>query len=116
VLVLPKTVAAWQSAQFVPVLKRELSAQAAALPLQAGLRHTDRALTDEVQIVPLGAEARQAVLVVRVGVFFRGLQSGCGCADDPTPVEPQPEYCELELTIDRGTGETGVRLLEDASP
>ena len=110
-----ETVAAWGRADFGTRLKQELTAQAAALPLQAGLRHTDRALTDAVQVVPLGAERRGEVLRVRVGVFYTGLQSGCGCADDPTPVEPVPEYCEIELTIDRDTGVAQARLLEEAS-
>jgi len=45
---------------------------------------------------------------VRAGVFYRGIIAGSCCIDDPTPVEPHEEYCELEFRIDRETGETEV--------
>lgn len=111
---LQRTLGAFAAPDFEAVLKEELAAQAEALPLQSGLRHTDRALTDEIQVVLMGAETKGDTLLIRAGVFYQGLQSGCGCADDPTPVEPVPEYCELEIIVDRDTGEGRVRLLEEA--
>ena len=52
----------------------------------------------------IGASEEAGLIRARVGVFFHGVIAGCSCADDPTPVEPQQEYCELELAIDRSTG------------
>ena len=40
--------------------------------------------------------------------FDTSLIAGCSCADDPTPVEPQPEYCEVELQIEKATGLTAI--------
>jgi hypothetical protein len=48
-----------------------------------------------------------------VGVFFSGIITGCSCADDPTPVETQNEYCELLFAIDKATAETTITLLAD---
>ena len=33
--------------------------------------------------------------------------------DDPTPVEPQNEYCELLFAIDKATAETTITLSAD---
>jgi hypothetical protein len=46
-------------------------------------------------------------------VFFSGILSGCSCADDPTPVEAQAEYCELAIAIDTASGEADVTVLAD---
>ena len=48
VIRLADTVCAWGRPDFEQVFKHELSAQAEALPLQSGLRHSDRALTDDI--------------------------------------------------------------------
>jgi hypothetical protein len=49
----------------------------------------------------IASEADGDRIRVRVGVFFSGIVAGCSCADDPTPVEAQNEYCELLVDIDR---------------
>jgi hypothetical protein len=58
----------------------------------------------------LGARGEAGAIRARIGVFFHGIIAGCSCADDPTPLEPQQEYCELELTIDRHTGAVTISL------
>lgn len=109
---LPDSLAAWDSAGFASTLKRELAALGPdALPLQQGLSTSSVALADGFSVMVLGTEADGARIVARVGVFYAGLVAGCNCADDPTPVAPQPEYCEVELIIDRVTAEASARLL-----
>ena len=102
---LPRSAHAWGTPAFEATLKSELADEGAAwLPLQACLSHTSVALTDDIEIVLLGSEPRGGRVLLRVGVFFQGLQAGCGCADDPTPVEPETEYCELSLILDPSDG------------
>jgi hypothetical protein len=110
-LQLPLALAAWNSPAFAAVLKDELAGQAAALPLQQATAYSSAALDDGIEIMLIGTEETAAVLHIRVGVFFSGIVAGCSCADDPTPVEAQPEYCELELRIDPATAVTAVRLV-----
>jgi hypothetical protein len=110
---LPATVGAWDTPDFVALLKRELAAQAAALPLQRAVATSSVALDDSIEIMLLAAEATPDRIIARVGVFFAGVVAGCGCADDPTPLESQPEYCELSLMIDRTSTAADVALASD---
>lgn len=98
---LPDSLAAWGTPGFAAALKRELAGAGARLPLQQGLSATGYALDARIEVMLLGAEATAGEIVVKVGVFYAGVVAGCNCADDPTPVEAQPEYCELRIAIDR---------------
>lgn len=110
---LPESLAAWGSPGFGAVLKREIEALGpGALPLQQGLSRTSVALDEAVEVMFLGAEAEGGFVRARVGVFFSGIVTGCSCADDPTPVEPQTEYLELSVLIDRATAEASVAPTE----
>jgi hypothetical protein len=108
-LYLPEALAAWNTPAFNDALKRELEAAGpAALPLQQCLSVSSYALDDGCTAMVIGAGAESGLIRARVGVFFHGIIAGCNCADDPTPVEPQHEYCELEIAIDRSTGATTI--------
>jgi hypothetical protein len=107
---LPAALAAWGTPAFADMLKRELATQAAALPLQQAAATTSTVLDTPPEIMLIAATAAAERLDVRVGVFFSGIVAGCSCADDPTPVEAQPEYCELILSIDRITAGASVAL------
>ncbi len=112
---LPQTLAAWGGTAFPAVLKAELEAlPPEVLPLQAGLAHTSHVLEEEGFTVRLiAAREGPTHLHFRVGVFYTGLLAGCSCADDPTPVEGQPEYCEVEVTVDRESGVAAFVLAPD---
>jgi hypothetical protein len=93
---LPESAAAWDTPEFEDVFRRELgSLGTAELPLQQGLTTGDAA----------GIHAR-------AGIFYSGIIAGCSCADDPTPVDEQSEYCEVQVDIDRKTADTVITLLE----
>lgn len=47
----------------------------------------------------------------RAGIFYTGVIAGCSCADDPTPVDEQNEYCDVRVDIDKQTGEATIALL-----
>jgi hypothetical protein len=108
---LPESCAAWPSPQFPEVFKRELEQlDPEALPLQAGLSSTSYASGDGFEIMVIRVKEEAGVLCARVGVFYSGITAGCNCAGDPSAVEPQSEYCEIELSIDRATAEAVARL------
>ncbi len=107
---LPETLAAWGTPDFAGVFRRELTrAGARALPLQQALTQTSAVFGEAIEVMVITATADERAIRVRAGIFFSGLVAGCSCADDPTPVEPQPEYCELVLTIDRRSAEAVVQ-------
>ena len=109
---LPKTLAAWGSSAFEQAFKAETAAlDAGVLPLQEGLSHSTNALADSFEFMLLSAREENEALVVTAGIFYQGIVAGCSCADDPTPVEPQTECCEVELTIRWPDARTEIRLL-----
>ncbi|MGM0412569.1 MAG: hypothetical protein ACQERG_04595 [Pseudomonadota bacterium] len=110
---LPETLAAWDRTDFEAVFTRELAAvDRDVLPLQAGLSRTQRAMDDPVSATLLHREADPDQLHLRAGLFYTGMDIGCSCADDPTPVEPEPEYCTVAVTIDRASGEATIELAD----
>lgn len=106
---LPASSRAWGTPDFAAVLKGELAAQAAELPLQQALRSTSTVTDEPPTVLLLAACADAECITAKVGIFFSGILAGCSCADDPTPIEPQTEYCELEIEIDRISGRARVR-------
>ncbi len=111
---LPRTAAAWGGPDFEAVLKAELAAVGAvALPLQGGLRRGSVVVEAPVEVMPISAREHDGRLHLRVGVFYAGILAGCGCADDPTPVEAEPEYCVLMVELERAGGCGRVWRVED---
>ena len=102
---------AWDSAQFKPVFMQEVSAlNADTLPLQQGLIHSSYALSDNLTVSVLSTSTNNDKLLIKAGLFYTGVIAGCNCADDPTPVDENNEYCEALFSIDRKTAETTVTL------
>lgn len=111
---LSRSLAAWATPGFDSVFKDEVKQLgAAALPLQQGLSRSSHVSGDAYDVVVLGAEEEAGRIRVRAGIFYQGIIAGCSCADDPTPVDEQTEYCEVLFDIDKQTAEATVRLLED---
>jgi len=91
--------------RFGEMLKDELeSLSVEQLPLQQCMTRSSYVLEQKPDVVILATEDRNAEIYIRVGICFSGVIAGCSCADDPTPVEPIPEYCELLLCMNRQTG------------
>jgi hypothetical protein len=111
---LPDSLRAWRSPDFKAVLKHEIEQLGAArLPLQSGLTTSSHVLDTPIEAMIIGVTDEPGSIGVKVGIFFSGIIAGCNCADDPTPVEPQNEYCELRLAIDKSTATATVTLLAD---
>ncbi|MBI4754578.1 MAG: hypothetical protein HY778_03980 [Betaproteobacteria bacterium] len=112
---LARSLKAWNSPEFDDVLKREIEELALAhLPLQQGLCASSYALDDKPGVMIISVADDPGFIRAKVGIFYSGIIGGCSCADDPTPVEPQPEYCEVLIAIDKATAQASATLLADA--
>lgn len=109
-----KALAAWGRPDFAATLKGEIEQlEVDSLPLQQGLSRSSYALERPFQVMIHHIADQGDNIYVKAGVFYAGMVAGCSCADDPTPIEAQPEYCELAFVIDKRTGDTRVELLRD---
>lgn len=111
---LSKALKAWGTPEFPDVLKQEIARLGPGqLPLQQGLSGSSYAVENNLQAVILNTADADDHIQVKAGIFYTGIIAGCSCADDPTPVDEQTEYCEVLLEIDKGNAETRVMLLPE---
>jgi hypothetical protein len=106
---LSEAVSAWGTSAFNDVLKREIEhLDIDQLPLQQCLSQGSYSKNDGLSVMIIGVDEEPGLIHVKAGIFYSAVIAGCSCANDPTPVEDLPEYCELRLDIDKSTGETRV--------
>ncbi|MCB1869662.1 MAG: hypothetical protein KDI43_14395 [Gammaproteobacteria bacterium] len=111
---LPETLCAWQTPAFKTVFEREVKTlELALLPLAHGMSQGSHIAAAEIGVMLIGATESQSSLEVRAGIFFSSVIAGCSCADDPTPVDENAEYCELLFDIDKSSAFAEVMLVED---
>jgi hypothetical protein len=110
---LPKTRDAWKTPGFDQTLKGELEAtDAAQLPLQQGLTLSSMVSEEPFSVIVIDSGETRTSIQCRVSIIYAGIIAGCSCADDPTPLDRQTEYCELRLEIDKVSADTRVVLLQ----
>lgn len=110
---LTNALSAWGTPAFESVIKQEIEQlPAAQLPLQQGLKTGSYALDGHKAMI-IGAAEEAGVIRVKAGIFYSGILTGCACADDPTPVNEESEYCVVQLAIDKSTAETTITLLAE---
>ena len=103
---------AWGTPKFSETLKAAIEGMdASQLPLQQGLATTSYAVDTGLKAMIIGFSEEREVIRAKAGIFYSGIIAGCSCADDPTPVDEQNEYCEVQLDIDKRTAETRITLL-----
>ena len=103
---------AWGSSEFEKALKDEIQAMdAASLPLQQGLAQSSHVGSEALSPVIISIQDVLDKILVKTGIFYSGIIAGSCCADDPTPVCEQTEYCELLFEIDKASGDTRVTLV-----
>ena len=103
---------AWGSSEFEKALKDEIQAMdAASLPLQQGLAQSSHVGNEALSPVIISIQDALDKILVKTGIFYSGIIAGSCCADDPTPVCEQTEYCELLFEIDKASGDSQVTLL-----
>jgi hypothetical protein len=111
---LPSTLRARGTPELESVLRWELEQlDPRDLPLQQGLSTGSHVGEEPFRVVVIRISDEGDLVRVKAGVFYTGIIAGCSCADDPTPVEGQPEYCEIEITIDTASAEASVVLVSD---
>lgn len=112
--VLTRSLSAWGSGAFEATLKEEIAQLGADfLPLQQGLSSGSTSLDTQLSAMILRVAETPHAIQVRAGIFYSSIVSGCSCADDPTPIDENREYCVVELEIDRVSGKTRATLAED---
>lgn len=111
---LQKSLKAWGTPGFETILKREIEQlDAAQLPLQQALALSSQVTERPFQAMVIGVREAPGVIRVKAGIFYTGVIAGCSCADDPTPIDEQSEYCVVQFDIDRATADATVTLLAE---
>ena len=109
-----KALSAWGTPGFGDILKREIELLGAdRLPLQQGLSISSHVTAEPITVMINNIAESEDVIRVRAGILYSGVISGCSCADDPTPVSENTEYCQIRLDIDKATAETRVTLVTE---
>ena len=100
---------AWPTPDFGPVLKRELEGlEAGLLPLDKGAPRGGRVDDSDIAATVISATDDGAAIRARVGIFFAEIIAGCSCGDEPAA---EHAYCEIEVVIDKTTGEARFALV-----
>lgn len=109
---LPLSLQAWGTENFIDVLKKEIGGlDTSLLPLQQGLQYSSVASGENLSVMILKSVDDMDNILVTAGLFYTGIISGCNCADDPTPVDENNEYCEVLFFINKITTVTTVTLI-----
>ena len=113
-ITLPEALKAWKTPDFERVLKSEIQKiNITQLPLQVGLSQTSYVCDTDISVVILNITETADSIRAKTGIFYAGLIAGSCCADDPTPVCEQTEYCEVQFDIAKQSAKTTVTLLKD---
>ena len=111
---LNETLNAWGTPSFEDVFKQEIERiDAGQFPLQQGLSTGSYALDGKFNVMVIGVSEEAGSIRVKAGIFYSGIIAGCSCADDPTPVNEESEYCVVQLDIDKQTADTTIALLAE---
>ena len=112
-IVLDRTLRAWGTPVFDDVLKQQLlQLSIDQLPLQQGMSMGSYVIDAPITLVNIRAAEMNDVIRVQAGVFFQTVIAGCSCADDPSAVNENNEYCEVQLDIDKTTAVANVTLAD----
>ena len=108
-----RSLEAWGTPDFEIVLQQEMQEiEPELLPLQQGLSQSSYVSDTEISVLILNITETASDILAKAGIIYAGIIAGSCCADDPTPVSEQTEYCEVRFDIDKLTAETTVTLLK----
>lgn len=111
---LRKSLAVWGTPAFEARLRGEIEElDAGLLPLQQALSQGSYVTDAKFSVMLISAAEEATFLRVKLGIFYSAIIAGCSCADDPTPVDELPEYCQIELLIDKVSGDAVIRPVTD---
>ena len=110
-LQLTDSLQAWGGSDFEAVLKEEIQKlDHSMLPLQEALSQSSHVSDTKISLVILKASESRDSICVKAGVFYAGIIAGSCCADDPTPISENTEYCEVLIAINKTTADAVVTL------
>lgn len=105
---------AWGTPTFEQVFKQEVQQlDVNTLPLQHGLSRSSHVADSPFTVRILNMTETPDSIRIKAGIVYAGIIAGCSCADDPTPISEQTEYCEVLFEINKLTAETSVSLLNE---
>ena len=105
---------AWGTPDFKVALKQEIERMSIEnLPLQQGLTTGNFVLTNPHTAMVHSVSDSGIFICVTAGIFYQSVIAGCSCADDPTPVNENSEYCEIRLEINKLTAQAIVTLVTE---
>lgn len=111
---LAQSLKAWGTPEFKQVMQQEIAQlDHARLPLQQALSISSAVTDQPIQAMILATQEEADLIRVKAGVFYTGVISGCSCADDPTPIAAQNEYCVLQFCVDKRSAEATVTLVAE---
>ena len=111
---LTQSLGAWNTLEFNDVLQQEIvRLDRDLLLLHQGLTIGSYVTDHPIQAMILDSRDDTNLIHVKAGIFYTGIIAGCSCADDPTPIAEQNEYCVLQFCIDKQTAETTVTLVSE---
>ncbi|MBK9130163.1 MAG: hypothetical protein IPM20_00765 [Gammaproteobacteria bacterium] len=111
---LTRALHAWGTPGFNDALKHEVERlDYAQLPLYRALSVGSHVLDGTLNAMVINTSDATGVIHAKVGMFYRSILTGCACADDPTPVNENNEYCVVRFDIDAATGAAEVELLDE---
>ena len=111
---LPESLKAWGSPVFEDTFKSEVGGlENTLLPLQQGLKQSSYVSDSKFNVVILKTSETAETVNIKAGVFYAGVIAGSCCADDPTPMNEQAEYCEIQFEINKFTAELKFQLLQE---
>jgi hypothetical protein len=105
---LPASLQAWNSPAFSETLKQELAGLGSGLaPLLQVCSRGGVPDVREIQAMVLHATDSPGCIQAKVGIFFNEIMAGCSCGDEPMSLQA---YCEVRVSIDKGTAEAAFTL------
>ena len=93
----------WDSDKFSDYIKSELSTKdVELLPLEKCCTYSAVIDENSISIMVISKILKVDSMVVKVGVFFQEILSGCACSDDPSQaMTHENSYCEINIIINK---------------
>lgn len=111
---LTKTLNAWGTPGFEDMFKGEVEQlDADRLPLQQALSTSSHVTDSQRTVTIIRTSEDEDLIHIKAGIFYSGIIAGCSCADDPTPIDEQNEYCVVHIDIHKQTAEATITLLDE---
>ena len=100
-----------ESNSFSKMLKNEIENFATGtLPLEQGTSQGGYVDDSNITATVLRVSDNQNLIHAHVGIFFTEIVVGCGCGDDPMPINA---YCEMLVMIDKTSGKAEFSISPD---